>query len=205
MLRRVSIGKCRIEAVLSAAILFAYFGLSGISFGAERGVLATGKVVSPPHGAAKLCDRYFDLCDTSAAGKNTDVKNVLKIAVWINAAVNARYPQRSDRERFGQDDFWAPVDSKGGDCEDFALRKKRELLDYGVPLSMLRIATVLDNERRPHAVLLVRINGTDWVLDNLVNDIVAWHATSYVFVRVEDPAVRGQWRMVVGPGSLLAL
>ena len=197
----------RFESPLVILIFLAFFGLSGASLGAslgaEQGVLATGKVVSPPYGAVKLCDRYLELCDGSSRLEKTVMENTLALAARINAEINARYPQRSDMERFGQDDFWAPVDSMGGDCEDFALRKKRELLDHGVPFSRLRIATVLDSELRPHAVLLIRINGTDFVLDNMVDDIVDWRATAYTFVRVEDPTVRGQWRMVVGPASLL--
>jgi predicted transglutaminase-like cysteine proteinase len=71
----------------------------------------------------------------------------------VNAHVNATVIEVSDRELYGKDDVWAlPVNGKG-DCEDFALLKRKLLVERGWPASALKIAAVTTPQGEAHAVL----------------------------------------------------
>jgi predicted transglutaminase-like cysteine proteinase len=52
----------------------------------------------------------------------------------INARVNT-FPYETDMSRFHAPDFWERIADGGRDCEDFALEKRAQLLQAGVPLS----------------------------------------------------------------------
>lgn len=56
----------------------------------------------------------------------------------------------------------------GGDCEDFAIAKYYALKELGMGVDRLRIAGVWNKKLRTgHAVLVVRVDGREWALDNL--------------------------------------
>lgn len=65
-------------------------------------------------------------------------------------------------------DDWVPITEDGGDCDSYATAKYARLVQYGWPKSLLRLATCwcFPNHEGYHAVLLVDLNGTTWVLDN---------------------------------------
>lgn len=168
---------------------------------AEADRLQLGRVVPPPQGGLDLCSRIPEIC---AAGPTAGVSpdHIWKRISDVNGAVNKGYPERSDQDLHRREDFWKPIDAAGGDCEDYALRKKLELLVLGVAPEKLRIVTVLDRKMAGHVVLLVQTAQSDMVLDNLTDEILPWRETGYVFLRAEDGKVPGQWRMAVGPASL---
>ncbi len=91
-------------------------------------------------------------------------------------------------------------DAARGDCEDYALYKKRELIRLGIPPEQLLIAAVLDKQRRIHAVLVVRTGSQDLVLDNLTSRIVPWNRTGYTFLRLQDPDQPSRWVAVYAGG-----
>jgi len=100
----------------------------------------------------------------------------------VNAYAN-RIPYRSDFDRHGIADYWAtPRESLGrsADCEDYAIVKYLSLRKLGWSASELRIV-VLKHETRNelHAVLIAYLNGTAYVLDNLIPDVREHAAIAY--------------------------
>jgi predicted transglutaminase-like cysteine proteinase len=83
----------------------------------------------------------------------------------VNSAVNrsVRYAAEPD----GRND-WRVAETEG-DCEDFALRKRRDLVQRGFPALDLSVLVVPG-----HAALLARTPGGAYVLDNRTDRIVAW-------------------------------
>ncbi|TGR16684.1 transglutaminase, partial [Mesorhizobium sp. M1C.F.Ca.ET.196.01.1.1] len=65
--------------------------------------------------------------------------------VNINNSVNTRIPPRTDMEIYGVEEYWAYPDKGVGDCEDYALEKRRELMAAGVPAGLLQHTHVLGN------------------------------------------------------------
>jgi len=89
---------------------------------------------------------------------------------------------------------------RGGDCEDFALAKKKRLIEAGVPAGAVLIATALDRRRKPHAVLVLRARAGDYVLDNLTDRMLLWHRTGYSFLRMQNPIAPWKWDLIAAGG-----
>ncbi|WP_347310164.1 transglutaminase-like cysteine peptidase [Defluviimonas sp. SAOS-178_SWC] len=161
--------------------------------------LVAVKPIAAPNGVGDLCRRYDWAC-ANPAGSRIAAGNVLALAKAVNAAVNAKVREVSDRRQYGREDVWALPTARGGDCEDFALAKKKQLIEAGVPPTSLLIATVLDRRRNPHAVLVLRTATGDYVLDNLTNRILPWQETGYSFLRMQNPKAPRLWDAILAGG-----
>lgn len=85
----------------------------------------------------------------------------------VNAQVNGDITYFGDPEHYGLPDYWTEVRGRGlGDCEDYALTKRRLLLDAGVAHDRIFFDFCYDPQGVAHAVLRVRLDDTDVVLDN---------------------------------------
>ena len=90
---------------------------------------------------------------------------------FVNSAVNAKIAYKQDAG-----DRWTSLAKTfalgTGDCEDYAIAKMRILQSIGLPASDLFLVIGRDLVTRSgHAVLVVRFEGKNWVLDNLVNEL----------------------------------
>ncbi|MEX0349525.1 MAG: transglutaminase-like cysteine peptidase [Paracoccaceae bacterium] len=159
---------------------------------ADPRFLAVSTSFPAPGGAQNLCRDYSWAC--SAAQKRSLPADYERAMVWrVNQSVNAATRDVTDLRQYKIEEKWALPTRLGGDCEDFALLKKRELVRAGVDPRKLLIATVLDRRRNPHAVLVYRSPQGDLVLDNLTNRIKTWTETGYVFLRMQDPRQPRKW------------
>lgn len=89
----------------------------------------------------------------------------------VNASVNRSI--RPVNERPEEGDVWQ-VNVKSGDCEDYALTKRDHLIAMGWSVKALRIAVAKTPTGKGHAVLVVRTDHGDLVLDNRTNAIKGW-------------------------------
>jgi predicted transglutaminase-like cysteine proteinase len=80
-----------------------------------------------------------------------------------------------------------------GDCEDYVLLKRKLLAQAGWPLSALLITVVRKADGEGHAVLTVRTDRGDLILDNLAADIKVWNETPYLFVKRQSEQNTGRW------------
>lgn len=118
----------------------------------------------------------------------------------VNDEVNRATTYRTDSDLYARLDFWE-VAAGQGDCEDYALAKRQKLLERGVPLDDLRLATVFTETREgiarhmrkqagenmvgDHAVLICRSPIGDWILDNRFELPVQLKDTAYVIDRMQ--------------------
>ncbi|NOD33479.1 MULTISPECIES: transglutaminase-like cysteine peptidase [unclassified Ruegeria] len=151
----------------------------------------------PPSGAINLCDQYRWAC-TAKRSAALSSQQELKVVEQINRRVNRSTREITDQSQYKTRERWALPTALGGDCEDFALLKKRELVHAGVDPNKLLIATVLDTRRIPHAVLVYRSDQGDLILDNQTNRIKPWAATRYLFLRMQDPKRPSGWVGIYG-------
>ncbi|WP_299893525.1 transglutaminase-like cysteine peptidase [uncultured Ruegeria sp.] len=173
------------------------FAMTSVAHASGIGFIPSVASSPPPSGAANLCAQYNWAC----AGKRSvslSSQQELKVVEQINRRVNRSTREVTDQSQYKTTERWALPTARGGDCEDFALLKKRDLIHAGVDPSKLLIATVLDTRRVPHAVLVYRSSNGDLVLDNLTNRIKPWTATRYLFLRMQDPNRPGRWVGVYG-------
>lgn len=119
----------------------------------------------------------------------------------VNDQVNTTVVPMTDLEHYGKIDWWTyPVDGKG-DCEDYVLEKRRRLIALGWSESTLLITVVRDEDNEGHAILTVRTDNGDFVLDNKRRDIVRWAETPYVFVKEQSQRNPLLWVSLVPPDT----
>ncbi len=161
--------------------------------------IVSRKPIAAPDGFKGVCARYKWACARSGRGLGT-ADGALQLAKFVNTSVNRSTRSMSDRRQYGNEEVWALPTSRGGDCEDIVLLKKRELIQRGVAPEHLLIATVLDRNRASHAVLVLRTGDEDLVLDNLKNSILPWRKTGYSFLRMQNPSAPHKWDAVLAGG-----
>ncbi|MBW8619665.1 MAG: transglutaminase-like cysteine peptidase [Hyphomicrobiales bacterium] len=156
-----------------------------------------------PWGWADFCMRHHDECDVAAL-KPEPV--ILTPSLWsqiemINHSVNASIREADDREVFGVIERWDYPSSGVGDCEDFALLKRKELIEAGIPRQALLMTVVTDENGAGHAVLTLRSNRGDFVLDNRTDKILGWQSTNYVFVKMQSEQHPNEWQKIGDPSN----
>ena len=74
-----------------------------------------------------------------------------------------------------------------GDCNDYAVSKRHELLARGWPARALLLSEVVVNSGEHHLILVVRTKSGDLVLDNMTQVIKLWSRVPYRWVRMQSP------------------
>lgn len=154
---------------------------------------ATG-TTSIPVGHAEFCKTRPEECRPHA---NPVSAVTLTSALWEHLqAVNSYYNQSivpvTDQDLYQVEEFWTYPNGYG-DCEDYVLAKRRELANAGWPESALLITVVKQANGEGHAVLLVRTDRGDLVLDNQIGTIDLWNETPYKFIKRQSQADAGKW------------
>lgn len=185
--------------VMSAAVLAAVLALAAVPAQAldltnVAFVQVSAKATSIPVGHSEFCKSRPGEC---LANKRIVDAQPLDEARWAELqSINTYYNQTivpvTDMELYGVEEFWTYPNGYG-DCEDFALIKRRDLINAGWPASTLLISIVREANGNGHAVLLVRTDRGDLVLDNQEGSIKLWSETPYQFIKRQSQANAGQW------------
>ncbi|WP_457795529.1 transglutaminase-like cysteine peptidase [Methylocystis sp. S23] len=194
------------RVVKGLALALAALGLS--AFPASAGARLPASTFSPlgpetsvPFGWVDFCQRYGGECDDAAGAPRTIelTAAALRKIEGVNALVNNKIEPVSDAEHAGAPDAWDyPTDGKG-DCEDYALLKRRVLMEAGFPRAALLLAVVKDEHGDGHAVLMARTDRGDFVLDNLADEVKPWGKTSYRFVKRQSQENQNVWVAIGAP------
>ena len=158
----------------------------------------------PPVGFVNFCARNPRECRSTgrSARKALMSGERWRTVYQLNSYVNGKISPASDADIYGKDEYWAfPADA--GDCEDYVLLKKRYLEKLGFARSSLLITVVLDERNEGHAVLTLRTEEGDFVLDNRRNDIRRWSDLDYVFLKRQSDRDPRDW-VSLGGGGLTA-
>ncbi len=127
-----------------------------------------------------------------------------KAVLETNSKVNQSIEPVSDPDHWGKPESWDyPSDGKG-DCEDYALLKRGLLIRAGIPASALLMTVVINRKGEGHAVLTLKTDRGDYVLDNQINEILSWESSGYRFVQRQSEADPNEWvRLGNGIGEVL--
>ncbi|MGI6853386.1 transglutaminase-like cysteine peptidase [Mesorhizobium sp. 1B3] len=156
--------------------------------------MPTGGRATQPVGHYEFCQRLPEEC-RQVTGKHRPIeltRTLWTAMVGINTAVNTTVTPRTDLEIWGREEYWSYPDGVG-DCEDYVLEKRRELMKLGVPAGDLLITVVRQPNGDGHAVLTVRTSRGDFILDNLEPRILAWHETEYTYLKRQSERNSGAW------------
>jgi predicted transglutaminase-like cysteine proteinase len=99
----------------------------------------------------------------------------------------------TDLDHYGVVEKWTYPDDGYGDCEDYVLLKRRMLMQAGWPREALLITVVRDKKGDGHAVLTVKTDRGEFILDNQNEAIVLWHETGYRFVKRQSQSNPNVW------------
>ena len=85
-----------------------------------------------------------------------------------------------------------------GDCNDYAVTKRHELLENGLPSKALRLSVVKTASGIGHLVLVVVTTKGDLVLDNLTEAIRPWQSTDYHWLKIQSATDSKFWYQIKG-------
>lgn len=138
------------------------------------GIYAPVNRTSQPIGAYDFCREAPANCPSVSALNarfKTSAGKVDEIALLtVNAEVNRSFTAMLDKDIYGVEEKWAYPDA-AADCEDYALEKRKRLLEMGMPAQNMAIAVVQQQSGDGHAILLAKVGGKIYQLDNLDDGI----------------------------------
>lgn len=157
--------------------------------------VAVGEPTRAPIGWVEFCVEYKSECATRPAAPRDVVltqkswDDLVKVNNWVNANVQPV----TDLEHWGVVERWNYPDDGKGDCEDYVLLKRRMLMQAGWPREALLITVVRDKNDDGHAVLTVKTNRGEFILDNQESQVLAWNKTGYRFVKRQSQSDQNAW------------
>ena len=137
---------------------------------------------------------WIEFCDQQPRECSIDLSEPDTIAltdgIWaslqeVNRHVNGTIMAVTDQEHWGVVDRWDYPDDGLGDCEDIQLLKCKLLVETGLPQRAIRMTVVIDEMGAGHAVMRVRTDRGDLILDNKRDAVLPWQQTGYVYVKGE--------------------
>src|SRR5215210_962818 len=197
--QRVSARCITVSIVTIVAAGLAAFGMTGAVGAQTLAALPTSTSKLAGRGKANPTPAWTDFCRRMPTECKIDPAEPAVIAltpdVWqalvaVNREVNKRIKPMTDLKHWGVIDRWGFPDDGYGDCEDYQLLKRKRLAERGLPRRAMRMTVVRDDKGKGHAVMMVRTERGDFILDNQRAAILPWQRTGYVFVKREGQTGR---------------
>jgi predicted transglutaminase-like cysteine proteinase len=157
------------------------------------GAMPRGAAVAAPPGFISFCLRQSTQCKDEKPGAapvhldaqtraliekvNTQVNHT---TTWVDDAVRSEVKEHFDLVRNGK-----------GDCEDIALTKRKMLNATGIPFHNLMLAIGKNRNGELHAVLVVRTDAGDLVLDSPDMAIRDWRQAGLTWLKRQDGTALG--------------
>ena len=138
----------------------------------------------PPIGWVQFCSRFKRDC--AGAGRRVPAMQ-LTAQKWnelqqVNTYVNQKIAPVTDENNYGVAEYWT-YPNTNGDCEDYALLKRRYLISMGWPREALLITVVLNPDKSGHAVLTAVTDRGEFMLDNQSRQVLPQRATPYTYIK----------------------
>jgi predicted transglutaminase-like cysteine proteinase len=175
------------------ATIATFVALNACSANAEPERLThvmVSEVTQPPAGWVEFCARR---------GATMALRQIsLTPAAWmdlvrINKQVHKAIKPLPNPDHWGVAERWSYPDDGYGDCEDYVLLARRMLMQAGWPREALLITVVRDKRGDAHAVLTVKTDQGDFILDNQSGAILLWSRTGYRFIKRQSQRDPNIW------------
>ena len=192
------------RAALAGFAVAGMLSMASAHAASERALfISVGEAARAPAGWRQFCAEYAPECDTTelaardAALTSQAWTELVRINRWVNEAIKPM----TDVEHWGVTERWNYPDDGYGDCEDYVLLKRRMLMQAGWPRQALLITVVRDQQGDGHAVLTVKTDKGELVLDNQNTEILFWFDTGYRFVKRQSQSDPNVWVALGEPHS----
>lgn len=183
------------RTVMAALLISSSIGVSGAFAGPAAGLarplrtappgqfITANKFTLAPFAFVRFCKQNSGSCDAGRGDAEVALTPALRAELLsINSTVNRTIIAQNDDD---DNDVWAQ-DVVSGDCEDFALTKRHQLIKAGWPTRSLRIAVAKTRAGEGHAVLVVRTSEGDLVLDNRTSAVRTWNQTDLKWIKIQS-------------------
>jgi len=156
---------------------------------------AVGDTTRAPIGWVEFCADNPNDCRSSASQPRDIVmtqtawRDLLRVNRWVNENIKPM----TDMDHWGVIEKWSYPTDGYGDCEDYVLLKRKMLIDAGWPREALLITVVRDKNGDGHAVLTVKADKGEFILDNQNEDVLAWSDTGYRYVKRQSQSDPNVW------------
>lgn len=191
---------------VSVAIIATVMGMNSAAYAAntatstgasdQRVLYASlGETTRSPIGWVEFCADNPGECRGGATQPRDIVmtqatwKDLLRVNRWVNENIKPI----TDMDHWGVVEKWSYPTDGYGDCEDYVLLKRKMLIDSGWPREALLVTVVRDKKGEGHAVLTVKSDKGEFILDNQNEDVVAWTETGYRFVKRQSQSDPNVW------------
>jgi predicted transglutaminase-like cysteine proteinase len=154
-----------------------------------------------------FCIEYQPECTTKPSAPRDVVlsskawADMVKVNAWANQAIKPI----TDMEHWGVIERWNYPDDGYGDCEDYVLLKRRMLMQAGWPREALLITVVRDKKGDGHAVLTVKTDRGEFILDNQEPQVLSWERTGYRLVKRQSQSDPNTWVLLGEPPTAPAI
>lgn len=186
----------------AAGLAFAAAVALGLALPAQAAMpMPTGALVPPPGGFILFCARHMQECSGSVASPAAVELTAERRAQLdeVQARVNAAIQYRDDPQH-----VWDYPVNGTGDCNKYALEKRRELIELGWPRDALLLTTAMTEHDEAHLVLVVRTSAGDLVLDSRLAQVVDWTRLPYRWLAQQSPESPALWVNVRAGGVTTA-
>jgi predicted transglutaminase-like cysteine proteinase len=159
-----------------------------------------------PFQHVRFCLRYPEDCksdptQTDRIELNADYAELLK---RVNQEINTAIAPTLKSYGAELKDGWT-IAPAFGDCNDYAVTKRHELLQAGLPARALRLAVVKTASGIGHLILVVSTTKGEMVLDNLNEVILSWQSTDYHWIKIQSANDARFWFEVKAPVASASL
>ncbi len=169
--------------------------------GTAQPVDFTNVAFAPVDGATSIPIGHADFCrrNPSECRVNASVVDDVQLTPqsWqqllsVNTTFNTTIVPETDQQLYGVAEYWT-YPHGFGDCEDIALAKRRALIQAGWPVSDLLMTVAREADGEGHAVLMVRTDRGDLILDNQDSAVRDWKDSPYHFLKRQSQSDAGAW------------
>lgn len=172
-------------------------GLSSVKKHLEPRFINGRGVTLAPMGHAVFCHEQPGQCTSfGPAIVKLDKEHEFQLRL-VNAKVNLEIRPVNDKAVApdAMPDTWS-LAPRAGDCEDFAVTKRAELIKLGWPSRALRMAVGKTYRGEGHAVLVVRTSQGDMVLDNRTSRVLPWYKAGIIWTKIQSSANAKRWQRI---------
>lgn len=154
----------------------------------------------PPMAFTQFCLRYADQCKPQQiafrGGPIRMTEDRWEDLKDVNKAVNGSIVPEVNTGGLAAEKWL--INPARGDCNDYAVSKRFELLKRGWPARTLLLSEVRTSWGEGHLVLVVRTSVGDLILDNLTSQIRPWAKAPYHWVRMQTSKNPNYWASLGG-------
>jgi predicted transglutaminase-like cysteine proteinase len=198
-----------ITAFAVSAAMFAAPLNAGALASPDASFAPAGMIKPPPYGWRHFCAAQPAECEPAPA-----LPSLVQLTVqsWtelnkINAIANEEIEPISDEDHYRIYEqnilnWWTYPDDGKGNCNDYALMKRKLLIEAGWPMASLWLTVVIDHHGAGHLILMIRTDRGDLILDNMRKRIVRWNRTGYRFVMRQSELDPNKWVSIEAKGEL---